>query len=574
MRPLDPRLLREVSAARRYVGVTAGLGALTAGLVAGQAVLLAGIVTAAVGGGRDLTGPLLDPLAALAGVVLARAGVAAAQERCGARAATAVVGGLRRRLVAHVAALRVPVQDPVATATLATQGLRGLEGYLTKYLPQLLLACTVTPGVLLVVWCYDTVAGLTVTLTLPLVPLFMALVGLSTQRTADRALRSLQRLGAQLLDLAAGLPTLRAHGREAAQAVRVREVGDAHRRLTMRTLRSAFLSSLVLETMTTLSVALVAVGVGLRLVAGGLDLRTGLTVLVLAPEVYLPLRMVGVHYHASVDGLAAAGQALDLLDRPVPPSGTAPAPDLRTATLEVRGLSVVHPGADRATPGDLSFVLRPGAVVALTGPSGCGKSSAVRVLLGLARPAPGTVTVRPLDGAPVDLVEVDPAAWARQLVWVPQRPTLVPDTVRANVLLTSPDADAAGLAAAARATGFDTVVARLPAGWDTRVGTGGAGLSAGQRQLLALTRALLSDAPLVVLDEPTAHLDAASEAVVLATIDALRAAGRTVLVVAHRPALASAADVVVEVRTTTLSDDRGEVWDQGVGDDARAAVAA
>jgi ATP-binding cassette subfamily C protein CydD len=582
VRPLDPRLLRRVRAARRYVALSAALGTATAALVVAQGVLLAAVIAGAVAAasrtGPDAAGPgtpLAAPLAALAAVVLARAAVAGAAERFGHRAATSVVGELRGQLVRQVAALRGRASgpggsggsggsgdsagEPVALATLATRGLEGLDGYLTKYLPQLLLTCTVTPAVLAVIWWFDRVAGLTVTLTLPLVPLFMALVGLSTRASADRGLRSLQRLSAQLLDLVGGLPTLRAHGIETAQAARLRDVGDAHRRLTMRTLRSAFLSSLVLETLTTISVALVAVGVGLRLVAGGLDLRTGLTVLVLAPEVYLPLRLVGLHYHASVDGLAAAGQALDLLDRPLPQAGTSPAPDLRHTRVVLDGVTVVHPGSGRATPAGLDLVLRPGEAVALVGPSGCGKSTAVRALLGLDRPTAGAVLLEPVspEGAPggaplLDLAEVEPASWARQVAWVPQRPALAADTVEANLALTGPVGREA-LEAAARATGFDAVVAGLPDGWATRVGTGGVGLSAGQRQLLALTRALCSGAPLVVLDEPTAHLDAASESCVLSALAALRAQARTVLLVAHRPALAAIADRTVLVGSASVA---------------------
>ncbi|HVN10927.1 MAG TPA: ABC transporter transmembrane domain-containing protein, partial [Kineosporiaceae bacterium] len=344
MTPLDPRLLRHVRAARRYVALTAGFGVAAAGLLVAQAVLLADVIATAVAvAGRSVQGDDLGVrLVALAAVVAARATLAGSQERFGHRAATTVIADLRSALVRKITGLSAAAAptptDPVATATLATRGLDGLEGYLTRYLPQLLLACTVTPGVLAVIWWFDPLAGVTVTLTLPLVPLFMALVGLSTRTSADRALRSLQRLNSQLLDLIAGLPTLRAHGRDAAQVARIREVGDGHRRLTMRTLRSAFLSSLVLETLTTLSVALVAVGVGLRLVGGSLDLRTGLVVLILAPEVYLPLRLVGLHYHASVDGLAAADQALAVLERPLPATGRTPAPDLHTAAVVLTGL--------------------------------------------------------------------------------------------------------------------------------------------------------------------------------------------------------------------------------------------
>jgi ATP-binding cassette subfamily C protein CydD len=413
--------------------------------------------------------------------------------------------------------------------------------------------------VLVVVWWHDTIAAVTMLVTLPLVPLFMVLVGLTTQDAADRRLRTMQRLGGQVLDLVAGLPTLRALGRERGQALRVRESSEGYRRATMRTLRQAFLSALVLETLTTISVALVAVGIGLRLVYSELDLRTGLAVLVLAPEVYLPLRMVGVHYHASVDGLAAATEAFAVLDRPLPTPGTTPCPDLRAATVRLAGVSVVHAGRETATPYGLEAVARPGRVLALVGPSGAGKSTAVQVLLGLRRPDTGQVLIEPAAapaggaeaGAGVaealDLADVEPGSWFAQLSWVPQRPLLVPGTLAENLRLAAPDATDADLDDAARAGGLAAVVAGLPQGWHTRIGHGGHGLSAGQGQRLALARALLRPAALVVLDEPTAHLDPATEAVVHDAVRGLRDRGAAVVLVAHRPALVALADDVVTV---------------------------
>jgi ATP-binding cassette subfamily C protein CydD len=549
MRPLDPRLLHYAGAARSYVVLTAGLGIVTAALVVAQALLLADVIAGVVMDG-ERAAEARNPVLILALLVLARAGVAAVQERFGHRAATVVISQLRRALIDRlVTRVREQGDDGARVALLATRGLDDLTGYLTRYLPQLLLAATLTPAVLAVIWWKDAIAGITVALTLPLIPLFMALVGLTTQASADRSLSTLQRLGAQVLDLIAGLPTLRALGQAAAPIRRVAEVGEAYRRTTMRTLRSAFLSALVLETLTTLSVALVAVGIGLRLVHGGLDLRTGLAVLLLAPEVYLPLRQVGVHFHASVDGLAAAGQAFEVLALPPVAVGRCPAPDLRTTTIRFEGVDVVHPGADRATPAGLNAEVRPGEILALTGPSGTGKSSAVAVLLGLRDPTRGRITLcRTASGLPeLDLREVDPATWWAQLAWVGQHPAIVPGSLAENVRLTCPNATTEAVTRAAAVTGLDAVVSALPAGWSTRLGQGGLGLSAGQRQRLALTRALLSDAPLVILDEPTAHLDAGAEQAVLAALAALRDAGRTVVLVAHRPALTALADRVVTV---------------------------
>ncbi|WP_431836630.1 thiol reductant ABC exporter subunit CydD [Cellulomonas sp. Y8] len=576
MKPLDPRLLRYARAARGYLALTVALGLVTAGLVIAQAILLAQVLAAAAHDGATLP-DLLPRVGWLAAVVAARALAVGVQERYAHRAATRAVAELREQVVARAAALGprwLAEGEGARVVTLATRGLDALEPYFVKYLPQLVLSATVTPAVLVVILDLDWVSAAIAAGTIPLVPIFMVLIGHLTQGRSERSLRVMQRLGSQVLDLVAGLTTLRAFGRERGPAKRVQALGDAHRRATMGTLRVAFLSGMVLELLTTLAVALVAVGIGLRLVYGHLDLTTGLAVLVLAPEVYLPLRQVGAQFHASTDGVAAADQVFRVLETPVPAAGTTPAPDLRGATVRLRGVTVRAPGRDLLAPAGLDLELAPGRTVAVTGPSGAGKSTTVDVLLGLLRPDAGAVELVGADGRVVPLADVDPSTYWPQVAWLPQRPVLDPASVSRLVS----GAEDAGLDPAARArrdeaaalTGLDTVVADLPDGWDTDLGRGGAGLSVGQRQRVALTRALLSDAPLVVLDEPTAHLDAAGERVVLATVGALRAAGRTVLLVAHRPSLIALADEVVTVRSAPLpAADRADA-DEAGADDAGA----
>jgi len=482
LRPLDRRLLRRAGAARAYVVLTAGLGLTTAVLVVLQALLLARVVASVAMGGAGWADVRTD-LALLCALLVARSGVSWAQERFGQRAATTVVRELRLTVATHLTELGPVVLEAgrgPALTTLLTRGLDALDGYFVRYVPQLLLAATVTPGLLLVIAVADRVSAVLIAVTIPLVPLFMWLVGRATQAQADRRLRTMQRLGAQVLDLVAGLPTLRALGRERGQARRVREVGEAYRTATMRTLRTAFLSALVLETLTTICVALVAVGIGLRLLYGRIDLQTGLAVLILAPEVYLPLRLVGLHYHASVDGLAAAAEAFAVLDRAPEPAMTPGGVVLAGPPLGVhlRAVGVVHPGRDRATPAALHADLRPGRVTALAGASGAGKSTALEVLLGLRRPTCGAVVVTGPDGVEHDLADLDPAGWWRLVAWEPQRPLLVPGTLAQNVQLAGGAAGRGELAEAARATGLLDVVAALPEGWDTAVGQGGVGLPA------------------------------------------------------------------------------------------------
>ena len=553
--------MRYARSARRYIAATAVTGMVTAVLVVVQAFLISGAVSSVISEGAAPSA--VRALAvALGGVLAARALVVLLQEVHAHRSATETIVELRRLVLEHAAQLgpRWQALHGTQTATLLTRALDDLEPYFTRYLPQLLLASTVTPATVLVLLTQDWSAAVAVVCTLPLIPIFMILIGRMTQSVSQERLKTMQVLGDQVLDLISGLPTLKALGREQEPAEQVRSLGRSYRRTTMSTLRVAFLSGAVLEFITTLSVAIIAVQIGFRLVAGRMDLFTGLLVLMVAPEVYQPLRQVGFQFHASANGVAAANAVFEVLQTPVPEHGDLPAPDLRSSKIELDEVSVASRGA--WAPAGLSASIRPGSLVALTGPSGAGKTTTTQVLLGLLPADRGRVRIVPdcdedrRDGA-VDLSEIDPATWWEQIAWVPQRPTITPGTVLSNVLDDAPGDSVAGgapdeLVKAARATGFDEVVADLPQGWDTLVGTGGVGLSVGQRQRLALTRALCSTAPLVIMDEPTAHLDAVSEGHVLTGVRALHASGRTVVVIAHRPALIALAEQTVAVTSESI----------------------
>ncbi|PYG01559.1 ATP-binding cassette, subfamily C, CydD [Georgenia satyanarayanai] len=548
MKPLDPRLLRHARAARRYIALTTVLGLASAGLVVAQALLVAHAVAPVVDGdaGWAQVAPLVGWFAVVA---LARVLVTVVQESLAHRAAADVVAELRATVLARSVALgpRGP-REPSEVVTLVTRGLDDLEPYFVRYLPQLLLAATLTPATLVVVAGLDLGSAAIIAGTIPLIPVFMWLIGVLTQRFAADRLVAMQRLGAQLLDLLAGLSTLKALGREHGPGTRVRALGRAYTRTTMSTLKVAFLSGAVLEFLASIAVALVAVTVGMRLVYGDLDLTTALAVLMLAPEAYRPVREVGAQFHASADGLAAAEQAFAVLEQPLPPAGTRPAPAFGGLVLDDVG--VLAPGRDVVAPAGLSAHVAPGRVTALVGPSGGGKTTTAMLVLGLLRPDSGRVLVVPGGGRePVDLAGLDPESWHAQVTWVPQRPVLVPGTVADAVVGESGEVDGRA-EAAARASGLDEVLAALPQGWATPLGQGGTGLSLGQRQRVALTRALLDPAPLVVLDEPSAHLDAASEQRVLDVVAALREQGRAVLVIAHRPRLVAIADDVVEVHSS------------------------
>ena len=483
---------------------------------------------------------------ALLGLVLTgRAAIAWAQESAAHRASAEVKSRLRLALLRRAVGLgpRWSAGGPSGeVVALATRGVDALDGYFARYLPQLVLAVILPVIVVLTVLSADVIAALTIALTVPLIVVFLVLVGLAAERRRARRWRALARLSHHFLDLVAGLPTLKVFGRARAQLGALERTTDDYRRESLAALRVAFLSAFVLELFATLSVALVAVGIGLRLVAGDLDLRTGLFVLVLAPEAYLPLRQLGAQFHASEEGLGAAERAFAVIEAPAPPSGCrTDVPDLRDGELRVQAVTVRQPGRELLAPYRASLTVRGGEVVALAGSSGAGKTTLLQVIAGLVPPDEGEVQLS--DGARVvPLAEVDPAIWRRQVAWVAQDPYLFAGTVADNVRLGAPDAVATAVRDALAAVGLSELD---PA---TVLAERGAGLSSGQRRRVAIARAFLRDAPLVLLDEPTAGLGEASERLVLAAVrDLARTERRAVLVVAHRPAALALADRVVRL---------------------------
>jgi ATP-binding cassette, subfamily C, bacterial CydD len=551
VRPLDPRLLRYASAARGYLAWTVGLGLAVTGLVLAQAGLLAQLLAGAIRGAGVST--FAGPLTALAVVLAARAAASYASEVAALRAAAKVKSQLRGQLSAKIIQLGpawLAGRQPGEITALSTKGLDALDPYFARYLPQLALACLVPVAVLIRVALADWISALVIALTLPLIPVFAVLVGLHTRAQTQRQWRLLAILGGHFLDVVQGLTTLKVYGRAKAQAAVIGKVTDRHRRATMATLRVAFLSALVLELAATVATALVAVEVGLRLLNGHMDYRTALLVLVLTPEAYLPLRNAGAQFHASTEGAAAAQEAFEILDSSTEQPEAAPlaadAFDLRHDAVRLDGLSLRYPGRDQPALTDVSVTIWPGEQIAVTGPSGAGKTSLLALLLRFADPTSGHI-----DVGGTSLARIPAGEWRRQLAWVPQHPHLFSVSVARNIALGRPGASRSDIRLAAELAGADEFIGRLPAGYDTILGERGLQLSAGQRQRIALARAFLADAPLVLLDEPAAHLDPVSTRELQVALRML-ASNRTVLQVTHDPAVIAAADRVLSFEAGRL----------------------
>jgi ATP-binding cassette subfamily C protein CydCD len=551
-RETQRRLTRSSGPAQAHLAIAAGLGVLATGLIVAQATLLARVVVGAFLGGDSLSA-LAPELAWLAAISLLRGLVDAGFEATGRIGAARVMADLRARLVRHLlrdrpGALQSERSGELAAA--AVQGVDALQAYFAGYLPQLLLSALAPLFILAWVLPRDWEAGLILAATAPMIPVFMVLIGRWADRATRRRWRRLSRLSAAFLDLVGGLETLRAHGRAGAQARAIDAAGEGYRRETMATLRVGFLSALVLELVAMIGIALVAATVGVQLANADLGLTAGLTVLLLAPELYMPLRRLGSQFHASADGMASAERIFEVLDQPAAvsaPTVAAAAPDPAAAPVRLDAVRFSHPGREEVLRG-VDLTLEPGETVAMVGPSGGGKTTLISLLLRLADPGGGRIEC---GGA--DLRGVAPAAWRSRIAWVPQRPTIFAGSIADNIRLAEPGAAGGRVREAARRAGLGELVESLPDGLATRVGDGGRRLSAGQAQRVAVARAFLRDAPLLLLDEPTAHLDEETELEVAAAVGEL-AAGRTALLVAHRPELARRADRVVELRDGVVGE--------------------
>ena len=545
MRPFDPRLRPHLAPARGHlVGVVAA-GVLGGALLIAQAFVVADLVVGLLAAPRGAGWH--DAAWWLLGISLARAAVGAAGDLLAAGAASRITVRLRARVLRAALDLGADVGSRRRTGELSLLGTRGVaavEPYVTRYLPTMVVATVLPPATLVVIGLTDRWAGLIVLLTLPLVPVFAILIGLATRDRADRQYRTLSVLAGHFLDVVRGLPTLVTYNRAGFQSGRIRSVTDRYRRATLETLKLAFASSAALELIATLSVALVAVSVGLRLATGDLGFRTALVLLLLAPEAYWPLRRVGTEFHAAAEGVATFEAIDHLLDEAAgastPTAASTSEDRVDPVPIVLDDLVVRYPGATAPALQLDRAVIPATGVTAIVGPSGAGKSTLVQVLLGELGPDQGSVT---LAGEPIDL-----DTWHRVVAQVPQTPWLTALSVAENLRIGRPGATTTELWQVLADVDLDAVVVGLPSGLDTALGEDGAGFSAGQRARLALARVILANRPYVVLDEPTAHLDARTEAILIETLTRL-AQTATVVVVAHSAAVVAAADHVITLRS-------------------------
>jgi ATP-binding cassette, subfamily C, bacterial CydD len=547
---LDSRLQREARAHRGLLAGSVAAGLVGAAATVGLAWSLSVIIDAVFLGGRSLQ-QVMPWIGALAGLAVLRALCAWCSQALGSSLAAQIKTSLRSRLSEHVERLGPVALGGERSGELAitmSAGIDRLEPYFGRYLPHLMVTVLIPVTILVAVFPFDWLTGVVLLLTAPLIPLFMALTGIRAGKASDRQWKTLSRLSAHFLDLLQGLETLKILGRSRDQGDRIATVGESYREATMSVLRIAFLSSLALELIATISTAVVAVEIGLRLLDARIAFQHTLFILILVPEFYLPLRQLGTHFHAAVEGIAAADRIYELLQRPVARSGRQ-RPQARPQRISFDDVHFEYAPGRSALSG-FSAQLRTGQTLALVGASGAGKSTVARLLLGFVHPTGGGIYV---DGVP--LAELDLEEWRRRVAWVAGRPHLFHGSVAHNLRLASPEASQEDLERVARQVQLHDDIAAMPAGYDSTIGAGGARLSGGQAQRLALARALLKDAPVVVLDEPTAHLDASTEAGVHATVDALLRQ-RTVLLIAHR------LDTVMTADTVGVMDN-GRLVEQG-----------
>ena len=555
---LEKRLWRQVGAARVDLFLTVGLGLLAGVLLAGQAFFLSRIVGRAFLGQATLDDvlPLLLVVLLLA---IVRAGVSWGSELAANRVASCIKIELRQRLATHLLALGPAYTRSERTGELTNtvvSGVEALDAFFRQYLPQLALAALIPLVILFIVFPLDWVSGLVLLLTAPLIPVFVVLIGNLAESLTKRQWIAQSRMSAHFLDILQGLTTLKLLGRSRDQMHIISQISDRHRHTTLGVLRVAFLSALVMEMVATLSTAVVAVEIGLRLLYGHLAFDDALLVLLLTPEFFLPLRALGVRFHAGIAGVAAAERIFEVLDEPVAPiRGKAGSRCMAvSAALSLEDVRYTYAGRGCAAVNGLSFRILPGQKVALVGPSGAGKSTVAYLLMRFINPDSGSIA-----WGDQSVATFSPSAWREQFAWVPQRPYVFHTTVAENIRVGDATAGRARVVQAAQQAHAHEFIQALPRGYDTVIEEGGTRLSAGQAQRIALARAFLKGAPFLILDEATSNLDPALEALLQESLERLMD-GRSALIIAHRLNTVYRADQILVM-------DAGQVVEQGTHDD-------
>ncbi len=547
---INSRLMRLAGQSRLTLGLTALTAVMGGGLVLVQAYLLAYIIDKVFLHGSDLS-QVTSQMILLAVVIVARAVMAWGNEVSAAATSVRIKNNLRQLLMEKIFRLGpgyVTGQPLGELSNTLTQGVEALESYFSQYLPQLILAAVLPVVILMVVFPLDTLSGVVLLVTAPLIPLFMVLIGKASQVVTHQQYQSMSRLSAYFLDSLKGLTTLKRLGQAEARAARIGEVSEQYRQVTMKVLQVTFLSALSLELLATISTAVLAVEIGIRLIYGRMEFFPALFILVIAPEYYLVLRNLGLRFHAAMTGQAAARSIFEVLDTPEPilitPAEVALselAIDLRKDPIEFNSISFRYPQREADALSQMSFRLEPGTLTALVGPSGAGKSTVAQLLLRFIQPQAGSITIggQALQKIPLDV-------WRAQTAWVSQQPHLFHMTIRENLRLGHSTAGDQSLRQALERVELWEWVQTLPSGMDTVVGEDGGRLSGGQAQRLALAHAFLHEAPLLILDEPTAHLDPELEEKLSEATRQL-CKGKTVLMIAHRLSSIMNADQILMI---------------------------
>jgi thiol reductant ABC exporter CydD subunit len=538
-------LIRETGPSRWWLAGTIGLSVLQAVLLVSQAYLISRVISAAFLDGQGLSA-LQDQLLWLVILTLLRMVITTLARVAAVRASTRVKHDIRSRLMQQLhrmGPITLSREHRGELVHTAQEGIESLDAYVSEYLPQIALAGLIPLTIIAFILPLDPISAMVLLLTAPLIPVFMVLIGDAAEEVSQRQWKALGELSSRFLDVLQGLPTLKIFGRSKDQVARLRKLGHTHRTATMRVLRVAFLSALVLELVATISTAIVAVQVGLRLLYGRLGFEQAFFVLILAPEFYIPLRTLGAKFHAGISGAVALERVLEFLNRKphdirsghrithFKPGGP---PAIRFEDVHMR-----FPDRRESALHDFDLTIPPGSCTAFVGPTGAGKSTVAHLLLGFIEPERGRIFV---NDTPLN--QIEPDAWRRCVAWVPQRPYLFNTSVLENLRMAAPGASMQAVRTAAHQAMAHGFITNLPQGYDTVVGENALHLSAGQAQRIALARAFLKDAPLVILDEATANLDRESESSVIAAAESL-IKDRTALLIAHRLDMIAGADQIV-----------------------------